>query len=129
MKKLTRAAAFARFGAELINVQWACSSIARDGSMVITCWRHRLKSYVDGHERYEDKLSQWEGNHHGSKLLRKHLQQAFDHNLKVRQVVVTLDDPRDRISTVAPKTYSTSDMAGKVVSFDGDAYVIEFYEE
>ena len=33
--------------------------IARDGSLVISCLRHFLKSYVDRHERYEDRLSRW----------------------------------------------------------------------
>ena len=128
MTKLTRTAAFARFGAELRNHQWACSSIARDGSMVITCWRHKLKSYVDGHQRYEERLSEWH-NPHGRELIRQHLQLAFDDKLNVRQIVVTLDDPRDPIATTSPKTYSTTDMVGKVVSFDGDAYVIDFYPD
>lgn len=127
MTKLTLTAAYARFGAELANTRWACSSIARDGSMVITCWRHRLKSYVDGHQRYEDHLSQWH-NPHGRDLLRQHLQSAVDRNLKVRQVIVALDDPRDPTATGSPKTFSANgDMVGKVVSFDGDTYVIEFW--
>src|SRR4051812_10195383 len=129
MIKVTRTAAFARFGAELTNPQWACSSIARDGSMVITCWQHWLKSYVDGQQTYEDRLSRWT-NKAGRNLLRKHLQTAFDLNLKVRQVVVALDDPRDPIATSSPKTYSANgDMVGKVVSFDGDTYVLEFYPQ
>jgi hypothetical protein len=129
MTKLTRTAAFARFGAELTNPQWACSSIADDGSMVITCWGHWLKKYVDGHQRYEDQLSRWD-NKLGENLLRKHLQLALDGNLKVRQVLVALDDPRDPIATSSPKTYSTNgDLVGKVVSFDGDTYVLEFYRK
>src|SRR5689334_7869578 len=98
MTKLTRTAAFARFDAKLVNPQWACSSIAEDGSMVITCWLHWLKSDVDGHQSYEDRLSRWH-NKAGRNLLRKHLQSAFDRNLTVRQVVVALDDPRDPIAT------------------------------
>ena len=97
--------------------------------MVITCWGHWLKKYVDGHQRYEDQLSRWD-NKLGENLLRKHLQLALDGNLKVRQVLVALDDPRDPIATSSPKTYSTNgDLVGKVVSFDGDTYVLEFYRK
>lgn len=131
MKKLTLTAAFARFGAELKNPRWACSAIARDGSLVISCWRHFLKSYVDGHQRYEDRLSRWLGNYQGRDLLREHLQLAVDNRLKVRQVIATLDDPRDRTDADAsaiPKTFSTNgDLVGTVVAFDSDSFIIDFY--
>jgi hypothetical protein len=35
--------AFRAFGATLVNAQWAYSSIAKDGSLVISCWSHKLK--------------------------------------------------------------------------------------
>ena len=133
MKKLTLTAAFARFGAEPRNARWACSAIARDGSLVISCWRHLLRSYVDGHQSYEDRLSRWDGNHPGRELLREHLQLAIENELRVRQIVATLDDPRDRTdgdASAAPKTFSThGEVVGRVVSFDGDAFAIDFQPE
>ena len=90
-----------------------------------------MRSYVDGHERYEDRLSRWLGNYQGRDLLREHLQLAVDNRLSVRQVIATLADPRDRTDTDAsaiPKTFSTNgDLVGTVVAFDGDIFVIEFY--
>lgn len=133
MKKLTLTAAFARFGAEPTNARWACSAIARDGSLVISCWRHLLRSYVDGHQTYEDRLARWDGNRPGRELLREHLQLAVEKDLNVRQIVATLDDLRDRTdgdASAAPKTFSTNgDVVGRVVSFDGDAFVIDFQPE
>src|SRR5687768_4548541 len=94
MKKLTLTGAFAIYGAELKNARWACSAIARDGSLVISCWRNFLKSYVDGRRRYEDRLSRWRNNL-GRELLRDQLNLAIERSLPIKLVIATLDDPRD----------------------------------
>ncbi len=96
MKKLTLTDAFANYGAKLKNTRWACSAIADDGALVISCWQHFLKSYDNGHKRYHDHLSRWLGNHQGRNLLAKHLKMAIEDNLQVRLVVATLDDPKNQ---------------------------------
>ena len=130
MEKLTLTAAFASYGAKLRNTRWACSAIASDGALVISCWRHYLRSDVDGPRRYEDHLSRWVGNHQGRNLLATHLKKASEDNLPVRLVVATLDDPMeptDGDASILPKTFSIEkNLVGKVVVFDGDSFVIEF---
>ncbi len=133
MKKLTLTDAFANYGAKLKNTRWACSAIADDGALVISCWQHFLKSYDNGHKRYHDHLSRWLGNHQGRNLLAKHLKMAIEDNLQVRLVVATLDDTKESISTdgdasLLSKTFSIEkNLVGKVVEFDGDSFVIEFW--
>lgn len=130
MPKLSLKGAFARYDAELKNVRWASSAIADDGSLVLSCWQHFLKCYVDGHKRYEDHLSRWPSSHPGRNLLATHLRLAVEGNLPVQLVVATLDDPKEWLSGEAsplPKTFSTEEnLVGKVVEFDGDAFAIEF---
>src|SRR5256885_15397018 len=95
MKKLTLTTAFATYGAELKNTRWAFSAIAADGSLVLSCWSHFLKGYVNGHKRYEDRLSRWETDTPGRQLLTEHLKLAVARNLPVRLIVATVDDPTE----------------------------------
>lgn len=48
---LTLTAAFATYDAKLVNTRWSSSSIARDGSLVLSCWNHYLNKFTDGHQR------------------------------------------------------------------------------
>src|SRR5688500_10471579 len=129
-KTLTFTSAFATYDAELVNARWAFSSIARDGSLVISCWNHYLKKFTDGHQRYEDRLSRWTLNTPGKQLLIEHLQLAVAKNLPVRMVVATLEDPRERTNDDASalrKTFAVyRNMFGKVVEYDGDFFAIDF---
>jgi hypothetical protein len=131
MKNLTLTAAFASYGAELKNPRWAFSSLASDGSVVLSCWKHFLKSYVDGHQRYEDRLSRWKTNTPGKKLLIEHLQLAVAKDLPVRMIVATLEDLREQTIEGAGalrKIFSIHpNMVGRVVEYDGDCFVIEFH--
>jgi len=130
VSKLSLKGAFAQYNAELKNVRWASSAIAKDGSLVISCWHHFMKPYVDGHKRYEDHLSRWPPDHPGRALLSDHLGMATAGNLPVRLVIAKLDDPKQWISGEASnlrKTFSTQErLIGQVVLFDGDAFAIEF---
>jgi hypothetical protein len=135
-KKLTLTAAFAQFGAELKNPRWQCSSFAKDGSLVVSCWSHSLKRAEGGHKHCEYSVSQWgEGNRHGRTLLWTHLRTAFDHQLPVRLVIATFDkrDDADRVTTDAspfPKTFSTEpNLVGRVMEFDDKRFVIDFREK
>jgi hypothetical protein len=127
--KLTLTAAFAYYGAELKNVQWASSAIAKDGSLVLSCWHHFLRPIEGGH-RYEDHLSRWPVGHAGRNLLSAHLKLAVKSRLPVRLVLATLTEPKDWESGAArplPKIFSThGNVLGKVVEFDGNSFAIEF---
>lgn len=130
-KNLTLTSAFATYGAKLKNARWAFSAIASDGSLVLSCWHHFLKSYLDGHQRYEDQLSRWQSNTPGKQLLVEHLRLAVAKNLPVRMVVATLEDPREQTNEDASalrKTFTVhKNMIGKVVEYDGNRYVIDFH--
>jgi hypothetical protein len=130
-KTLTLTAAFATYGAELLNPRWAFSAIARDGSLVLSCWNHFLKKFLDGHERYEDRLSRWTANTPGKQLLIEHLQLAVAKKLPVRMVVATLWEPRERTNNDASalrKTFAVHrNTVGKVVEYDGDRFAIDFH--
>ena len=135
-KKLTLTQAFAQFGAELTNPRWQCSALAKDGSLVVSCWSHLLKSGEDGQQRYDYSLAQWgEGNRQGRELLWTHLRTAFDLKLAVRLVIATFDkrEDADRPTTDAsplPKTFSTEpNLVSRVVEFDDEGSPSSFGDE
>lgn len=121
---------FRSFNAKLVNDQWAYSAKAADGSIVLSCWAHKLK-LKDGVLRYEDHLSRWSVNAPGKNLLKSHLQEGFDNDLEVHMVVATAEDPTvvDRGETATGmrnKFHPKLDVIGRVVLFDGENFAIEF---
>jgi hypothetical protein len=122
--------AFRAFGATLANPQWAYSSIARDGTLVISCWSHKL-SYANRVLTYNDQLSRWHLNSPGKNLLAQHLSHAWNARLDVRLVIATTDQPdvvdRGEEAASIKKTFHIKDNAvGKITLFDGDNFSIEF---
>jgi len=121
--------AFADYGATLRNVRWAVSAIAKDGSVVLSCWDQFLTQQPDGRLRYDDNLSRWQGNFRGRDLLRDHLTQAFKNKLRVRLVIATLKDPKvvTADASTQSKTFSVcKDLVGRLVEFNGDRFVIDY---
>ena len=123
--------AFAKFGAKPDNPMWAVSAIADDGALVLSCWAHYFKSGGPGVSLYGDRLSRWAGNVLGNSLLRSHLSKAFAERLPVRMVVATTQetsavDHGHDASKVKKTFHVREDVVGRVISFDGDNYVIEF---
>ena len=135
MSDLSFTEAFASYGAKLANAQWAFSAIADDGSLVISCWQHKFTIPEKGILRYSDCLSRWRRlNTPGRKLLIEHLGQAHKEKLRVRLVIAStketgiVDAGED--AGGLPKTFHLrEDFVGQVVSFDGDAYVIDFKKQ
>lgn len=126
--------AFAKFGAKPINPMWAVSAIAVDGALVISCWSHYCKPGGKGVLLYGDYLSRWGGNELGCKLLKTHLEQAVAGSLPVRMVVATTSqteavDHGYNASKVKKTFHIREEFVGRVLSFDGDNYVIEFRRE
>ena len=126
----TMTEAFARYGATLVNPQWAVSAIAEDGSCAISCWKHYTKPH-DGVLRHTDRLSRWSHNTRGNNLLRQHLNQVKADNLDIRLVLVhtkqteLVDSGGD--ASKGKKTFSArQEFVGNLVEFDGDEFVIDF---
>jgi len=117
--------AFSRFGAKPANRLRGLSAMASDGAMVLNCLQSYFGHPAQGVLRYEDKLSREADANSGNELLKQHLTLAKEGELPVRMVVMT---------TVVNATTSKStrsfhvrpDLVGKVVSFDGDHYIIDF---
>jgi hypothetical protein len=131
MPNLGLVEAFAKFGAKPINPMWAVSAFAEDGALVLSCWAHIFKPGGKGLLMYSDRLSRWGGNEMGANLLRTHLQEAVKADLPVRMVVATtaeteLVDSGHDASKVKKTFHIRPETVGRVVSFDGDNYVIEY---
>jgi len=130
---LSLTSAFARYGAKLANPQWAVSAINSDGELVVSCWKHYLKG-GNGKLIYKDSLSRWAGNAAGNNLLREHLTKAISDNLPV-WLVIARTDATDIVdsgqdASQAAKTFGVrEDLVGKVVTFDGDHFEIEFVRD
>ena len=130
MAALSLTTAFSRYGAKLTNHQWAVSALSENGELVISIWSHYLKPN-DGKLRCTDKLSRWQHNKPGNNLLREHLLRAVDEGLPVRMVIArtkaTTEIDAGADASSVPKTFGVrEDLVGKVVSFDGDNFVIDF---
>jgi len=131
MSKLNMTEAFDKYGAKLVNPQWAVSALIKEESeLVVSCWYHYFGSFEKS-LRYQDKLSRWHGS--GNNLLRKHLTHAHENGLPIRVVIVTVS-PKDRDiidngmdASGVKKTFSVRpDLVGLVASFDGDEFIIDF---
>ena len=118
------------YNAELTNPQWAYSAKTPDGSLVLSCWAHRLK-LSDGILRYEDYLSRWNVNAPGKNLLIAHLREGIEKQLSVHLVVATAENPtvidRGETATGMRNTlHPKPEVIGKVVLFDGENFAVEF---
>ena len=133
MSNLTLTEAFAEYGAKLANPQWAVSAIAKDGALVVSCWRHYI-TVVGDVWRYEDTLSRWSGNAAGNRLFKEHIEDAFKTNRPIRLVLAitedtaTVDSGQD--ASKVKKEFSTKpQMVGHITSYDGDRFIIDFQKK
>lgn len=122
---------FAIYGAKLPNPQWAVSAIARDGSLVLSCWSVYFSRPGPTILRYTDRLSRWAGNEAGNRLLRSHIEEAFSSRRPVKLVIATPSDRRvvddgSDASALKKIFHVKPEVTGVVASFDGDEYVIDF---
>jgi|LauGreDrversion4_2_1035121.scaffolds.fasta_scaffold01228_5 hypothetical protein len=120
-------AAFRSYGAKPKNARWSVSAKASDGSVVISCWQQFFSRGMV----YTDRLSRWQGNKFGNDELRRHIEDAVESSLPIRLVIAHLEDNHslDGVwdASAINKTFSTRpDLTGRVKSFDGDNFTIEF---
>jgi hypothetical protein len=102
-----------------------------DGSLVLSCWSLYFSRPDRETLRYTDRLSRWAGNEAGNALLRGHPEIARSSSPPVRPVIAT---PRDRAVVDSGRDANTTrktfhirpELAGRLVNFDGDEFVIDF---
>jgi len=119
---LTLIDAFGMFGAKPGSKSGARSAIAADGAMVLNCEQACFRHPERGVLRYENRVSTDPVVTKDAQLLGQHLTLARDGALPVRMVVSFFTDGKsgNRRCHVRP------DLVGKVVSFDGDHFVVDF---
>ena len=122
MASLNLIDAFAKFGAKAgVRAQ---SAIAADGAMVLNCASTFFGHHAIGVLRYQDRLSREADTARGKIQLGQHLTQALDGALPVRAVIVSRTPVRAGKSTRI--VHVRSDIVGKVTSFDGDLFIVDF---
>jgi hypothetical protein len=103
------------------------SAMTREGDLVLSCWYARFKKAQVEVLRYEEDLSGQTTDI--AKLLRTHLAEALSNECHVR-VIVAIENlaPKDSVATGAArmKYYARKDLVGRVCSFDGERFVLEF---
>lgn len=117
--------AFGRFGAKPANRLRGQSAIAADGSLVLSCSHSAFGHPSQGVLRYEGKLTNDGSDAAVKELLGQHLKLAQEGDLPVRLVVLTSlkDVAKNKVSN---SFHVRPDLVGKLVSFDGESYVIDF---
>lgn len=120
MENLSLEVAYGRYGAQISNKQRSLSAMAADGSLVLTCLAGRFSRPGAGILRYSGQLSQ-EGTSTRVAELGANVQSARDSGASVRAVVIT--PPRGIVRRVI---HVRTDLVGKVIDFDGDAFVVDF---
>ena len=114
--------AFGKFGSKPTNRLHSLSAMAADGAMVLNCSPAYFGHPAQGVLRYEDKLSREAAGTKVTELLGQHLTLARDADLPVRMVVTSVATEKKR----SVSCHVRSDLIGKVVSFDGDHFIVDF---
>lgn len=116
--------AFGKFGAKPTNRLRGQSAIASDGALVLTCQHNKFGHPSQGVLRYEGKLAKEADDAAVNVALGQHLTTARDGNLPVRLVVMT--SSVDGKGKATRSFHVRPDLEGKLVSFDGESYVVDF---
>jgi hypothetical protein len=116
--------AFGKFGAKPSNRLRGLSAMAADGALVLNCQHGNFAHPSRGVLRYEDRLSRESADTKDTQLLGQHLTLARDGALPVRMVVTSIVEARAGNSS--RRCHVRTDLIGKVVTFDGDHFVIDF---
>lgn len=104
------------------------SAMTDDGDLVISCRYAGFKKVQVEILRYEEDLSGQAGEI--AAALRTHLSEALSNQFDVRVIVaVETSDPKTESSsnsTARTTYYARKDLVGRVSSFDGQRFVVEF---
>jgi len=108
------------------------SAMTPDGDLVISCWYAGFKRAQAEILKYEEDLSGQ--THEVAKALRTHLAEALANECEVRVIVaVTVATAAEQKPdfTAAPASvrttyYARKDLVGRVCSFDGQRFIVDF---
>jgi hypothetical protein len=103
------------------------SAMTPDSTLVISCWYAGFRRAHVEILRYEEDLSGQAGEI--ANALRAHLAEAKTNEYDVRVIVaVGASDSQSTEQGAAARTsyYARKDLVGRVTSFDGERFVIEF---
>jgi hypothetical protein len=117
--------AFGRFGAKPVNRLRGQSAIATDGAVVLSCSYSKFGHPSQGVLRYEGKVIKDAEDAAVNDALGQHLTMARDGNLPIRLVVMTSTEDTAK-NKVTRSFHVRPDLIGKLVSFDGENYVVDF---
>jgi hypothetical protein len=123
---------FAKYGADLKNVNWSVSAENAKGELVVSLWNHFFTPPIKSKTKYIDKVTRWSGN--GNIEFRHRIQKAYDTNQSVRVVIARTNDEEavrrgDDASKLKNRFHVREDWIGKVILWDGDNFEIEFSAE
>jgi hypothetical protein len=105
------------------------SAMTQDGNLVISCWYGGFKKAQVEVLRYEEDLSGQTTEM--ATALRVHLAAALSNECEVRVIIAveTLIPKTDppAVATARTTYYARKDLVGRVSSFDGERFVVEFH--
>jgi hypothetical protein len=117
--------AFARFGGKPSSRLHSLSAMAADGTeMIMGCTASRFGHPSRGVLRYEDRISRESSHPNEMQSLGQHLTLARDGNLPIRMIVIT--EKAEDTGKVSREIHVRADLVGKVTSFDGDHFIVDF---
>jgi hypothetical protein len=117
--------AFAKLGGKAANRLHSMSAMSTDGAaMILSCSPARFAHPARGVLRYEDSLSRDATRPAELQTLGQHLTLARDGNLPIRMIVV--GERPETPGKTARSIHVRMDLVGKVVSFDGDKFIVDF---
>lgn len=121
--------AFARYGANLRNVQWSVSAWAPDGALVVSLWEHHRRKSEKGTLELAASADRWEGP--GNAEFRDNVAKAFDKKSPVRLIVVRTNEidkveAGEDASKVKKEFHPREDLVGQVIEWDGTRYAFQF---
>jgi hypothetical protein len=103
------------------------SAMTPDSTLVVSCWYAGFKKTDVETLRYEEDLSGQAGEI--ASALRAHLAEAKTNDCDVRVIVavgVTGSQSVDQGAAARTRYYARRDLVGRVTSFDGERFAIEF---
>jgi hypothetical protein len=101
------------------------SALTSDSALVISCWYGGFKRATVEILRYEEDLTGQAGEI--ASALRAHLAEAKTNEYDVRVIVaVGASDSVEQGAQARTSYYARKDLVGRVTSFDGERFVIEF---
>jgi hypothetical protein len=105
------------------------SAMTQEGGLVISCWYAGFKKKQADVLRYEEDLSGQTTEI--ATALRAHLAEALSKECEVRVIVAAVETltPKTEPAVIPPPRttyYAREDLLGRVSSFDGERFVIEF---